>query len=916
VRQLSLASSSHFHLIHHRFQLRLLIIFMVLLSAIGSFNCPAYAQSGVFQLSPTTSQSVTMPSGTTTGFNLNSIGNMSIAQQWQWNFSDTGQGYDLGNNGTSAQGWSTGNVLTDNAFSMKRGIFNNISGETVHYAIGDTAFMSFFNQAYGGAQAASDEGVVDFRMHNFQLPYFSGPLTVGSVGRAVAQGADTSAGFTFIAGGGGGSFLTFPVAGTVNQFCIAFGTAAAPPTAQAILWGIATPNGGLSYTLGTPMSVTITSAQTQQCFSASVPVSAGQTIYAAVPLGEFGAGQNGGHPICMAGSPSAGTFTFTSTCPNTGGGTAASAAISATLAPYTTGSSSVFAPLSCNGFGCTDINSSTTNNFADGGILLDTTQGGATAVLGGFPSIVLNGISQALTSGTVAVSSAWGNIIGSSCTGNGNGQFQNYTATTCNVTLGTSPASPGNFVVSGGITSCPAAGGSITGTALDIGLSGPFAEEAYVIAVGTPSAGVQSITFCTRYAWNNTNGALVMQGGPIGQSMVATYTFTTIPFTGNTTSGSTTITGVSSTVGLAVGLGLSGTGIPSGASIVSIGSGTVTISAAATATNTGVTVTQATTNWPVAYALVGATSPTQIFFSDCLTGTCNAQSGHNLLPTGTEISLFPSAFIIGTQNGISGIAQLATNTVPFVPGDTIIGAPASEFQQIGFQDIFGQNTPANGSIPSFGMELRDVGGVPVTADLAIRNEAFSTNPAPVGIEFAPAATNQGFWSIPIKIDNRPTTSAIFIEGGPTLAEYGLITDNAGGVGGAKGLRMTYNPALGITNFRGSGAAEGIVETGTFISTAASQFAAGTTVGGIPIPISLTGTTATITGTALSATCDSGSVTVSGATVGHPVGVSSTTGADVGGAFNLRASVTAANTVTVFVCGTGTPPSLAYNVSTQ
>ena len=77
---------------------------------------------------------------------------------------------------------------------------------------------------------------------------------------------------------------------------------------------------------------------------------------------------------------------------------------------------------------------------------------------------------------------------------------------------------------------------------------------------------------------------------------------------------------------------------------------------------------------------------------------------------------------------------------------------------------------------------------------------------------------------------------------------------------------------------------------------------------------LTGTTSTIAGTALTATCDSGTATVAGAGVGSPVSVSSTTGADVGGAFNLRASVTSTNTVTVYVCGTGTPASLAYNVA--
>lgn len=83
----------------------------------------------------------------------------------------------------------------------------------------------------------------------------------------------------------------------------------------------------------------------------------------------------------------------------------------------------------------------------------------------------------------------------------------------------------------------------------------------------------------------------------------------------------------------------------------------------------------------------------------------------------------------------------------------------------------------------------------------------------------------------------------------------------------------------------------------------------------PVPTQLSGTTSTITGTALTASCDSGTVTVTGAVVGHTVGVSSTTGADVGGAFNLRASVTSTNTVTVYVCGTGTPASLAYNVTT-
>lgn len=81
-----------------------------------------------------------------------------------------------------------------------------------------------------------------------------------------------------------------------------------------------------------------------------------------------------------------------------------------------------------------------------------------------------------------------------------------------------------------------------------------------------------------------------------------------------------------------------------------------------------------------------------------------------------------------------------------------------------------------------------------------------------------------------------------------------------------------------------------------------------------VQLDLTGTTGRITGTPLAGSCDSGTARVPGAIVGHPVAVSSTNGADPGGSFNLRASVSSPNIVTVFVCGTGTPLSLTYNVT--
>lgn len=61
--------------------------------------------------------------------------------------------------------------------------------------------------------------------------------------------------------------------------------------------------------------------------------------------------------------------------------------------------------------------------------------------------------------------------------------------------------------------------------------------------------------------------------------------------TGNTTSGQVAVTGLSSTSSLLVGMSVTGTGIPAGATIAAITSGTaITLSVAATAAGTGVSL--------------------------------------------------------------------------------------------------------------------------------------------------------------------------------------------------------------------------------------------------------------------------------------------------------------------------------------
>jgi hypothetical protein len=270
----------------------------------------------------------------------------------------------------------------------------------------------------------------------------------------------------------------------------------------------------------------------------------------------------------------------------------------------------------------------------------------------------------------------------------GVGQWQDSKTASCNVTLSTSPASPGPFVA---------------GT--DICLAGPFQEEATVSAVGGVSTdNIQQITFSTRYAWDGANGninaALVMQGGVCGQSMVATSTIT---------------------------------------------------------------------SWPIAYALVGATSGTQLYFSNCRGGYCNGRAGGTILDTPTDVTFYPSAFITGTLNGLLDGANLGVNTVPFQPGDDVVGAPTSEFTQDGINLYLGQSSPTYGST---GITVDDAGPYPLTQDIFVNNHAGIT-PTMMTID--------GAFDETFHMDHRPSNGgAIIYNNGvyttPSAAPYLIYAD--------------------------------------------------------------------------------------------------------------------------------------------
>ena len=118
----------------------------------------------------------------------------------------------------------------------------------------------------------------------------------------------------------------------------------------------------------------------------------------------------------------------------------------------------------------------------------------------------------------------------------------------------------------------------------------------------------------------------------------------TSTFTADFTSGSTTALNISDTVGLEVGMVLSGTGIPNGAYITDIQGSTLIMSAAATATNATVTVT-----WKK-----GTTWGTTTNGSPTITGV------------GSVLGIYPGATLTGT-----GVSQTITS-ITGTPGNYTI----------------------------------------------------------------------------------------------------------------------------------------------------------------------------------------------------------------------------------------------------
>jgi hypothetical protein len=349
---------------------------------------------------------------------------------------------------------------------------------------------------------------------------------------------------------------------------------------------------------------------------------------------------------------------------------------------------------------------------------------------------------------------------------------------------------------------------------------------------------VQSITFSTRYAWDNANGntnaALVMQGGLCGQSLVATSTASSWPVA-YAVLGATSPTQVF--FSNCVGGGCNG-----GGNIIKPPAPNM-FNQGATLTRAGnvVTMTAAVPGYRIYYFSVGSSIVLSGFTPSDLNGTFTvtsnsedadnfsitwAQTGANETSTayGTvtqapvSITFYPSAFITGTNSGVSGDAQLATNMVPFANGDTVVGAPTSEFQNSGLNIYIGQNTTSDGGRFSGGIMVNDEGPSPLINAYSAFNKISN---GVAGNMFS----IQGSYANDFYIGYRPANngSILFVQGGEPVSAnpkpYNIFQDGSGSFG--------YNPNTNGFSLSGYLTIPSIKATG-----AASSFAAGSTVGGI------------------------------------------------------------------------------------
>jgi len=296
----------------------------------------------------------------------------------------------------------------------------------------------------------------------------------------------------------------------------------------------------------------------------------------------------------------------------------------------------------------------------------------------------------------------------------------------------------------------------------------------------------------------------------------------------------------------------------------------------------------------------------------------NLQSNHILIGAGGSDISSSTAYFLDSFNFLAGVGlNLSCGLCTSTDGDTI-AMTGSNLDQI---SISLQNTSSNkayqiaatgsnSTVP--GLDIYDAlnGATLINLYSLDATHPISANGSLAVIGFS-SNNDSSVAALDTGISRSAANSFAFGNGTQNDAS---ATIKAAAFNGAVG---TITPASGsFTTLNSTGTtALGNTTVNSNLNTTGNANSATLSIGSVATL--LKGTTASIGGGALLAgTCATGTATVTGAIVGHPVALSASDGTLPNALSTLAASVTATNTVTVQVCAIAavTPTAVTYNVT--
>ncbi len=747
--------------------------------------------------------------------------------------------------------WSSANGLHIDLATSMRAISQLVGGTFTQNAMGDGSDLYIYGNHFGGAYFSSDQGINPFVIQDAQIGHGVGTLATPTVGgRYGATGAPEAPGTSFVSIiSDSGNFVTFPTSAPLEAITVNFPTAVT--SAYTLYFDIYAPNTAVTgpgnpastpFTLVTslPVSVPLGTSGIKTFVSGTdftYTPSPGQFIGTHWTSGTGPGFSYSDQSYCLAGAPS-GTANY-ALCSGT-------PIIEAIQASPTQGASSIaMTGLACTGGQCL---SNLAFSIADGSILYDQTQGGtntATVALNGDGSN-MGGMYYTLASGTVAPSTAWGNVV--SCSPNTYTGGQGTTLETCTVAIGLSPASPGSLVV------------STPGTGPDVCMAGQYQEEVQVLSAtedtGPPNY-QQTITLNSAYS--HQPGELLMQGGPCGQAFVVstganwpspsswpiafaaqgatydetlntTYLYFEQCLGGSGCAGANSLLvsplpDFSHQVPNSTNLVLTRT-----SNVVSMSPVVTNVSSGPLSYPVGSTVVVSCSDLP---DLNGTFTVTGNSYDNTASAVTWDQTGSNETSTADcfvqapnmGLTFYPMAFVMGSEGTGGAANSLGSNTVPFVVGDTIVGAPTAIYQSNN-TITEAQYTPENGSRFSNGLVLQDYGTYPMHSAITVANGGGTGRTSAVALEA------DGWYSNLFYMNYRPygNGTLLYVNGTEPLPgtgkPYNIFADgNAGGTAGG----IQFNPNTHAYTLGGPVSAPSLNATTGCYEVAGSCGAAGQTL---------------------------------------------------------------------------------------